>query len=177
MLDPMERNNVYVILMRSLLVCLVSSSFLVHSPLRAEENRTTVILIRHAEKLGGEDPALSGAGITRAESLARILRDLEVDVLIASQFRRTQQTLEPLARLLGKSVEVLAAERSVHLVERIRSQHRGQVVVVATHSNLLPEIVELLGAGPVPPIAETEYDNLYIVTLDGVSVRTLRLHY
>lgn len=51
--------------------------------------------------------------------------------------------------------------------------------MVSGHSNTVPHIVEALGAGPVPSIDDSEYDNLYVVTTcgcgDGATV--LRLNF
>jgi hypothetical protein len=38
-------------------------------------------------------------------------------------------------------------------------------VLIAGHSNTIPQIIEGLGGESISPIAETEYDNLFIVTV------------
>jgi hypothetical protein len=51
------------------------------------------------------------------------------------------------------------------------------VALVVGHSDTVPEIVKLLGGGNVPPIGDSEYDRLFIVTLTGpkqATVVTLR---
>ena len=51
------------------------------------------------------------------------------------------------------------------LLTQIRAQHSGQVIFIAGHNNSVPEIVARLGGPTYPVIAETEFDNLYIVTV------------
>src|SRR5687767_8092456 len=61
----------------------------------------TVILVRHAEKEvvppENKDPNLSMAGQTRAQELARMFGGAGVTSIYATQFKRTQQTVKPLA--------------------------------------------------------------------------------
>src|SRR5882672_9651372 len=71
---------------------------------------TTVILIRHAEKNiepNNPDPDLSPAGQTRAQELARMFSATGVNAIYATQYKRTQQTVKPLADSLGVPVTVI----------------------------------------------------------------------
>ena len=134
-----------------------------------QEGLTTVYLVRHAEKdtVPEGNPQLNEAGEERAQQLLHVLEEAGVTAIYATQFRRTQDTVRPLAELLGLELEIIWADESDHLVETIRQDHRGGVVVVCGHSNTVPEIIEALGAGSVPPIEEAnEYDNLYVVRMD-----------
>jgi len=64
------------------------------------------------------------------------------------------------------------------LVARILSENPGGVVVVAGHSNTVPAIVAALGAEEPDEIPETDYDNLFVVTVGGSGNATvLRLKY
>ena len=57
---------------------------------------TTVIVVRHAEKVDhSTNPNLSPEGFERAERLSNLLRYTNVKALFATQFKRTQQTLVP----------------------------------------------------------------------------------
>src|SRR5205809_7384909 len=65
---------------------------------------TTVILVRHAEKNiepNNPDPDLSPAGQARAQELVRMLGAAGVNAIYATNFKRTQQTVKPLADKLG----------------------------------------------------------------------------
>jgi phosphohistidine phosphatase SixA len=141
---------------------------------------TTVILVRHAEKmaesvdsiagmLSSEDPALSEIGRERARALARVLGEAGVDAIYATQYVRTKSTAQPLADLLGLDVIEATAGRgeyAAEMAEAIRAEHIGEVVLDVGHSNTVPDLIQALGAGPVPEINENEYDGLYVVTID-----------
>ena len=143
------------------------------------DSTTTVILVRHAEKdtvLLGSDPPLSAAGIVRARELARVLGQVKISAIYVTPWQRTRQTAQPLATRLGDTLTVVDAIDET--VERLRTRHHGQIVLVVGHSNTVPQIIERLTGQPVPPYTEGEYDPLYVVTLvPGRRARVVRLHY
>ena len=129
---------------------------------------TTVIIVRHAEKYiepNNPDPDLSLAGVARAQEIARIFGDAGVQAIYATQYKRTQQTVTPLASRLGLPIVSVDAKQSSELTRRILSNNRGQTVFVAGHNNTAPEIVNLLSGENYPQIPESEYDNMFIVTI------------
>jgi broad specificity phosphatase PhoE len=62
-------------------------------------------------------------------------------------------------------VTLLDANQTNELLRRIQTTHRGQTVFVAGHNNTVPAIVSELSGETYPVIPESEYDNLYIVTI------------
>jgi broad specificity phosphatase PhoE len=129
---------------------------------------TTVILVRHAEKVidpNNSDPDLSPAGQARAQEIVRIFSDAGINAIYATQYKRTQQTVKPLADKLGLPVNQVNSKSTADLLAQIRSQNSGQVVFIAGHNNTVPEIIAALGGPTFPTIPETEFDNLYIVTV------------
>src|SRR6266480_2416178 len=95
---------------------------------------TTVILVRHAEKKiepQNPDPDLSPAGLTRAQELARMLGAAGINAIYATNFKRTQQTVQPLSDRVGVQVTVVDAKQTEELVRRILTNNRGQIVFVA----------------------------------------------
>jgi len=129
---------------------------------------TTVILVRHAEKNiepNNQDPDLAPAGFERAQEIARIFGDSGINAIYATQFKRTQQTVKPLADRARLPVTVLEASQTDALVSQIQTNHRGQTVFVAGHNNTVPAVVSMLSGETYPLISESEYDNLYIVTI------------
>jgi len=129
----------------------------------------TVFVVRHAEK-GPEnpDPSLTAEGRTRAEALARVLGDSRIGAAFASEFKRTQETVAPLAAALGLTTQVVPAVAMDSLVRRIRALPPGSRAVVASHSNLVHLIVEKLSGVKLTPLTEADYDRLVVVTLqDG----------
>jgi broad specificity phosphatase PhoE/ribonuclease HI len=79
---------------------------------------TTLILVRHGETphtrekkfsgLGGDDPGLNADGRAQVAATAEWLAVLadEIDALVSSPLRRTRETAEIIAEVLGKEVEV-----------------------------------------------------------------------
>jgi broad specificity phosphatase PhoE len=63
------------------------------------------------------------------------------------------------------------------VVAEIR-KHAGETVLVVGHSNTVPAIVEALGARRPPAICDSQYDNLYVVTVPpSGAVGTVRAKY
>lgn len=129
---------------------------------------TTVILVRHAEKVidpNNSDPDLSPAGQARAIEIVRMLGDAGINAIYATQYKRTQQTVKPLADKLGLPITQVNSKSTAELLSQIKSQHRGESIFIAGHNNSVPEIIAALGGPQYPTIPETEYDNIYIVTV------------
>src|SRR5215203_2188640 len=79
---------------------------------------TTVILVRHAEKNiepNNQDPDLAPAGVERAQEIARVFGESNVNTIYATQYKRTQQTVRPLADRTGVPVTVIDASQTDEL--------------------------------------------------------------
>src|SRR5215468_11895879 len=139
---------------------------------------TTVILLRHAEKATqpADDPPLTPAGRARANALAGILADSGVSAVFVTQFRRTAETAAPLVDRVHVQPRVIPATNNKELVESVRKIQGGTVVVVG-HSNTIPGIIAELGGPSSLTIPETEFDNLFVLTLGPSGTSFLRLHY
>ncbi|WP_439880004.1 SixA phosphatase family protein [Pontibacter sp. MBLB2868] len=137
---------------------------------------TTVYLVRHAEKdisnPSDQDPGLTEAGVARAEALRSLLEGQKIGALYATKYKRTKDTLLPLAQARKLDVIEYDAHDFNGLESKILQEHKGEVVVVAGHSNTLLPLVEAFGARrPVPDIAERQYDYIFkvIVAPDGTA--------
>ena len=139
---------------------------------------TTVFLVRHAERgqEPAQNPALTEAGRARAEALARLLSGAGVKAVYTSQFARTQQTAEPLAKLLGVPVEPVAlalkpdkprevSEQSIRELKAKVEAHAGGAVLVVGHTNSVPDLIRALGGDVVPTMDENRFDDLFVVTV------------
>ena len=136
---------------------------------------TTIIVMRHGEKaaLPVDDPALSPAGEARAQALAKILgeapAEFRIQGIFVSEFRRTQDTVRPLANRLGVAVIVVPAADISLVAKRARGEYRGGHVLIVGHSNTVPEIVEKLSGHKIAAMAESEYGVVYVVALPRFS--------
>jgi hypothetical protein len=71
-----------------------------------------------------------------------------------------------------------AADRET-VLETILKNHKGKIILVVGHSDTLPELIANLGASKnVPAIDESEYDNIYIVSIPWFGkTKTIRLRF
>jgi len=136
----------------------------------------TVFLVRHAEKMSGDDPDLTAEGQVRANALADMLIDANIETIHSSDYARTRQTASPLAERLGLTVQ-LYDPRDLPGVAATLKADGGRHLVVG-HSNTTGELAEALGGDGGAPIVEaTEYDRLYVVSVGadgGVDSTLLR---
>lgn len=139
---------------------------------------TTVILIRHAEKSDSStnDPILSTKGKQRANELMHIAGITGIKAIYTSKFTRTKETVEPLAQLLNLTPGEV--NESQDIANDILTKHAGEVVLVVGHTNSIPEVLTLLHSDIIPHIEETEFDNLFILTIYSADkARLIRLKY
>ena len=143
-----------------------------------------IVVVRHAEKVadGSADPTLTEAGEARALALSQALSGARVAALIATQYRRTRLTLQPLSARHDLDIEVVDADSDAidaHIIavaEAARSNMTDGLVVIAGHSNTVPLIVEALSGRTAEPMSEDEYDRLYLLLPgpDGMDLITAR---
>lgn len=134
---------------------------------------TVVVIVRHAEKAADDpkDPTLSEAGQARAEALAVALKGLPLQHAISTQYKRTRDTAAPAAKAAGIDVHVKPVDASNSatyardLAAHIRQDHAGQNLLIVGHSNTVPELVEAFTGVTPAPMADTEFDRIYVVTL------------
>ena len=147
---------------------------------------TTMIFVRHAEKalIPVDDPGLSPEGQRRAEELARQLVDADVvagiDAIYSTDTRRTIETARPVADALGLEIRRYEnQEDDEPVVDAMVRDNKGRIILVVGHSDTLPVMIAALGASKkVPPIAEMEYDNLYLISIPWFGkTKTIRLRY
>ena len=146
---------------------------------------TTIIFVRHAEHTSAPtgDPGLSAAGQLRATELARQLVDADVvagvDAVYSTPLKRSQETARAVADALDLPINTYGVEDTEDILEAILKRHKGKIILVVAHSNTVPVLIANLGASKkVPPIAEAEYDNIYIISIPWFGkTKTIRLRY
>jgi broad specificity phosphatase PhoE len=125
-----------------------------------------------------DETPLSESGQQRARMLAGRLKDAGITAIYATQTRRTAETAEPLAKLLGIEVRVHSYDDTDGLVHRLRTEHSGGRVLVVGHWSTIPPIVKALGGQQDVKIERSEYDNLFVVMPKGEQAPAgLHLHY
>jgi broad specificity phosphatase PhoE len=150
----------------------------------ATADSTIIIVVRHAEKAldDGADPPLTPAGVARAELLARMFGEGaagHIDAIYVSPTLRNRMTAAPLAARLGIAPVVAPAHDVRQLARRVLREHAGGRVLVVGHGDTVPDLVEsLTGTKRLPPIADTDYGTMYIVSVPRIGrADFLRLTY
>ncbi len=138
-----------------------------------------IYLVRHAERADtSADSPLSSAGQARAKRLASWLRDAGITKIYTTDLRRTIQTAAPLAAAINLTPTVIAASDTAALVARVHAAGPHDRLLIVGHSNSVPEVLRALGVTPAIAIADTEFDNLFVVIPHGGAPAVmLRLRY
>lgn len=144
---------------------------------------TVFLLVRHAEKRTGSDPGLTPEGEARALALADALADADIDLIVSSQFRRTRDTVAPLASRLDLDIETRnldprdAAGSSAAIALELAGSHAGRTILMVGHSNTIPHVVNALTGVPMVDLDERDYDNLFVVIREGSTGRLIRTRF
>ena len=137
----------------------------------ASKPSTEIYLVRHAEKEPGRDPNLNPDGKVRAQALADRLASVGLTAIYSTNTARTRQTAAPIT--LKTALPVIyydPAELDAFAAQLLKLD--GHILVVG-HSNTTPDLVAALGGEAGAPIVEaSEYDRLYVLTIEGDSVST-----
>ena len=132
----------------------------------------SVYLFRHAEKQiikGEKNPELTRDGFARSDQLAEALKHVQNGVIYSSEFKRTQQTVNPLASVWNTNVKIHTAHDPEGQIERALS-HCGKTVIISGHSNTLPNLIGLFGIVDEITISDDQYGDLFqIQWKDGIA--------
>ena len=143
----------------------------------ASSDTVVFIVVRHAEKASDDprDPALTPAGLQRAQRLAELLGRTPLAAAYATEYRRTQQTAQPAAAAHRLALASYAAgQPAAEFAGMLRRTHPRGTVLVVGHSNTVPDIVAALCGCSVEPIADDDFGNLYRVGFDRGGRATLQ---
>jgi 2,3-bisphosphoglycerate-dependent phosphoglycerate mutase len=134
----------------------------------SQGDATVIYLVRHAEKADeSRDPDLSEAGQRRAAHLADVLYDQPIHCLFATPYKRTHQTLQPLAQDIGLDIQTYDHRDHASMREALRACK--EAVVVAGHSNSIPRLVNfLIGEEVYADLDERIFNKMWrLVMVDG----------
>ncbi|MBI4585046.1 MAG: histidine phosphatase family protein [Planctomycetes bacterium] len=124
---------------------------------------SAVFIVRHAEKDAGADPGLTPEGQARAERLATVLAKIPIDLMVASNLKRTQETIQPLATAKSLSIEQISDTDTDAVVARLDQLSAGSIAVVAGHSYNIEPMLQKLGIQDTTAVDLSVYDNLFLV--------------
>jgi len=132
------------------------------------QETTTFILVRHAEKAddGTRNPPLTNAGSTRANNLLEMLKMADIGAIYSTDYKRTQQTVAPLAAEKGMDIQSYGWKDPKGLLASLLEKHAGGIVVISGHSNTTPTVANiLLGNEKLAQFDDSDYGNILIVTV------------
>ena len=133
----------------------------------------TIILVRHAEKADAtsQDPELSAEGKQRAERLVKVAGKYKPGAFYTTNFKRTRETLTPLATKRKKQVETYDPRNQQALVDSImKSPFKRHIV--AGHSNSVPGLANLIAKKDVfKNLDESEYGIIWVIRIKDGKVR------
>ena len=143
-------------------------------------------IVRHAEKLKAaagsaisapNDPALSETGKMRAEKLKETLIDKKIKYIFSTNTIRTLNTAKPLSEAIGIKTMLYKPGKDSAFIEQLKRLKKNTLIV--GHSNTIDDIVNLLcNKINIPAdIADSVYDNLFIVTYRGKNISFKQLKY
>src|SRR5687767_4136708 len=145
---------------------LFALAFILAAVAHAAAQTTTVLLVRHAEKVDNStDALLSDAGMARAHSLIDALKAHQLTAVYTTQYQRTRLTAAHVAAAHKVTPVVLDASLSAADVAQRIKEHAGKTVLVVGHSNTVPAIIRALGGPDIGLIPDAEYDNLFVVRI------------
>lgn len=151
--------------MRTILTALAC---LIATPVLAKN--APIYITRHYDTPAGErDPDLLPAGKSRAQQLARWFRGKKLKAIYVTDFRRTRQTVDPLAKARRIRVQLYDPRHSIEVLADAAGE-RGPVLIVG-HSNTVPDLVEGLSAPRPADLRHEDFGDLWTVRA-GVAVRT-----
>ena len=102
-----------------------------------------------------------------------------IDAIYSTPYKRTVDTVQPVADMLDLDINLYDPDDNEAVLAKILKEHKGKIILVVGHSNTLPSLIADLGACKlVPPIADFEYDNIYLVSIPWFGkTKTIRMRY
>lgn len=140
---------------------------LLHIGFVATAQKTTVWIVRHAEKdtafVNRQDPDLTATGQQRAKDLAAFLQNETIVKIYSTDTKRTRQT----AKHVKAPLEVYSLKNLTGLFDLIMQNATGKSVLIVGHSNTVLETIEALGGKrPVTFLTDDDYDYIFKIELE-----------
>ena len=132
-----------------------------------------IYLVRHAEKIddGTRDPGLTKEGIIRAEKLADLMSDKDIQAVYSTDYIRTSSTAKPLSSRLNQEIRLYDPRDLKSTSTLLLSQQENALVV--GHSNTTPALANLiLGQDHYENFNESQYDQIILIECSKTNCTT-----
>ncbi len=138
---------------------------LVLSSCQPSKEPTTLIIVRHAEKISsGDDPGLTSIGQDRADRLAEMLERHPIAAVYSTPYQRTRMTGAPTAKDNDLEVMEYDPSNAEDFLKEVINKHRGETILITGHSNTVPAMVNLLTGSSLENFSDSDYGNLFVIT-------------
>jgi len=139
---------------------LVLTAMLLATSVNAQE---VLFIIRHAEKeVAGEDPGLTQDGRARSAAWASFLKYAEIDHVITTDARRSQQTGDIIAQALGLAQSQIPIQDVTGLIDALEFEHSDDRVLIVGHTETIPSILSRIGHPGTLQIDQEDFSNLFV---------------
>lgn len=125
-------------------------------------------IVRHAEKAAADanmsgDVPLTALGQQRADHLAVLLKDAQLQQIFSTNTLRTRSTAGPTAKAAGLELTLYGPRPDSLFIRQLQAL-KGNVLVVG-HSNTVDDLVNgLMGKQLMQDLPDSVYGRLYIIT-------------
>jgi broad specificity phosphatase PhoE len=147
--------------------------------LEATSQKTTVWIVRHAEKdtsfANRLNPDLTVVGMQRAKDLAAYLQKENIVKIFSTDTKRTKQT----ATYFNMPIEIYNPKSLYSVLDFMHLDKQDKSVLIVGHSNTVLEMIEALGGTrPLAQLSDDDYDYLFKVVLaDGKPAQVSSFHF
>ena len=172
------KNKAYFVILAAAAVLAFSSG-----DVSAQGNKT-IVLVRHAEKsatgsaadMASGNPDLSTEGRERAERLAKAVKKYKPHEIFATDYKRTHQTAEPIAKIRGKEIQTYDPAKQAELVDKIMASKTDHYLIIG-HSNTTPALANLLMKKEVfKQLPDTEYGVFWVIRMKKGVVKKIEVY-
>ena len=92
---------------------------------------------------------------------------MPIDSFYATPYKRTMETITPIAKVNGKEILTYNPSDKNNIAEMIKAG-KGKKIMIAGHSNTIPPMVNaLIGKNEFTTMDENEYGKIWIVVFKG----------
>jgi len=124
---------------------------------------------RNRDPAGGRrhavDVDLSAEGRERAERLAQAIKKYKPHEIFSTDYKRTRQTAEPIAKLRGKEIQIYDPQKQADLIPKILASTTDHYLIVG-HSNTIPALANLLAKKDIfKQLQDAEYGVIWVIRI------------
>ncbi len=150
------------------------------TPVASQSKNKTIVLVRHAEKdisptADKGDPVLTAEGRDRATRLMNFVKRYKPHEIFSTDFKRTRDTVAPIAAKRNKQVQLYDATKPADLVAKIMASETDHYLIVG-HSNTIPRLVNLLAKKEVfRDLLDSEHSVIYVVRMKNGVLKKIEI--